>query len=415
MALWVKAAVRTDMGRVRANNEDNFYLDGTFLEKEEMDAGGAFAVDASSACALFAVCDGMGGEAKGEEASLTAVRALDGLRDALAQGGVGDVRALIDAHCKLANDAVFALDGGCAGTTFVGLLLYEDEAYCMNLGDSRLYVLRDGKLRRISEDHNEAATLVQGGVMSRAEAEKSVYSHVVTRYVGMPPLDEPFGVAHYTDFVLHYGDRFLLCSDGLTDMLPEGEIEEILRCGRPVNETVGLLVDSALARGGRDNVTALVAEIEPETPESEPPQPEPDGAQAQQAEPNQPPRRLFDDDSTTLALEGWTEADGAAQAAADDPAQGEPAVQVAQFGAQTEPGAARDAERYLEDELEQPPFTLVERMAQPQEGGLLEQALEPAQPPLAVRDSRPAEAHRRGRGKKKRPAGQAAESKDGGE
>lgn len=266
MALRIKAAVRTDAGRSRDNNEDNFYLDGTYLEREEMDAGGGFAVDASTACALFAVCDGMGGQEKGEEASYATVRVMDALRDALGAGEAENVRALIDEYCGRANSAVYALDGGgSAGTTFAGLCFYDDQAFCASLGDSRIYVLRDRKLMRISADHTEAAHLVQEGYLTEMEAQRSVYSHIVTRYIGMPPSERPFHAAHYPDFVLHYGDRFLLCSDGLTDMLEDAEIRDIMLAGGGVNETVGALVQAALEHGGRDNVTVLVAEVERET------------------------------------------------------------------------------------------------------------------------------------------------------
>src|SRR5699024_1598668 len=106
---------------------------------------------------------------------------------------------------------VAAIEGaGHAGTTFAGLCFYKNQVFCANLGDSRIYLLRDGKLVRISTDHTEAARLVSGGILTETEAQGSIYSHIVTHYIGMPESGEAFHAAHYEDVVLHYGDRFLL-------------------------------------------------------------------------------------------------------------------------------------------------------------------------------------------------------------
>lgn len=269
MALHITAAVRSDIGKVRANNEDSFYLDGVFLPKEEMDGGGSFRANASTDCAVFAVCDGMGGEDKGEEASHAVVRRLDGLRPQLA-AGVHDVWEYIDAAVDDANREVVALSDGTgrnAGTTLALLCFYDDEAFCANLGDSRLYVLRDGGLVRLNRDHTEAGNLVAAGALTEEEAAVSVYKHVLTRYVGADNGGNPVVPARCEDFVLHYGDRFLLCSDGLTDMVPDAELQRLLSVDADPQVIATLLVNAALAVGGRDNVTAMVVEVEDE-PES---------------------------------------------------------------------------------------------------------------------------------------------------
>ncbi len=438
MALLLRAAVRCDVGLSRDNNEDSFYLDGTFLQKEDMNAGGAFAVNASTDCALFAVCDGMGGEEKGEEASFAAVQVLDALRDRLGEGGVQDVRGLIDEYCARANDAVYTIDGGGkAGSTFVGLCFYEDEAHCASLGDSRLYVLRDGVLTRISDDHTEAARLVRGGVLTPEEASASVYNNIVTNYLGMPPGETPFKTAHYTDFQLHYGDRFLLCSDGLTDMVDEVRIAALLAASDTPNEAVNYLVDAALAAGGRDNVTVLVAEaaraLQPDPDavedlfgddspaavpvsayqpadeeETAPEMPDglptsfdadesfaapvlaaetvPDSLEIASPAPlpkaEAPVKLLFDDDSTTLELD------------ADLPVPTEqPIGDIGQSQPDEPPVDQTRPERgLLEEALEQPAFVVVERFEQADAAGrgLLEQSLAQDSQAIPYRDARPA-------------------------
>lgn len=327
MALKIKAAVRTDAGRVRKNNEDSFYLDGTYLALGEMDHGGAFALQTTADCAVFAVCDGMGGEEKGEEASHLAACAMDSLRDTLGMGNAADVWGEIDKACGSANDSVCALSDGRAGTTVAALCFYNNKAYCANLGDSRIYVYRAGKLIRVNTDHTEAARLVKMGTLSEREAARSMFSHVLTYYIGMPhDQQNPFEAAHYPDFVLHYGDRFLLCSDGLTDMLDDAEIGGLLARGESAGKTVNLLVEAALEKGGKDNVTALVVDaafedgnfVQPrfeqtvsEEPVSvgDPPQSFEQADEIEIAELAEPtePKPLFDDDSTTMDLENETD------------------------------------------------------------------------------------------------------------
>ncbi len=266
MALTIRAAVRSDIGKLRANNEDSFYLDGMYLPKEKMDGGGLFEADASTGCALFAVCDGMGGEARGEDASLTVVARLDGLRAQLA-AGVRDVRDEIDRAVADANRRVVALsrkEGRSAGTTLVLLAFYDDEAFCASLGDSRLYLLRDGALRCLTLDHTQAESLVAAGALTQTQAAKTRYRHVLTRYVGEPNGGRPVRPAHCEDLVLHYGDRFLLCSDGLSDLLPDAAIQICLSENSDPARAADRLVAAALEAGGRDNVTALVAQVETE-------------------------------------------------------------------------------------------------------------------------------------------------------
>lgn len=268
MALKICAAVTSDIGKVRANNEDNFFLDGSSMPKEDMDGGASRTAQAGTDCALFAVCDGMGGEERGEDASSLVVTHLARLRAQFAQG-VADVRGSIDRTvaeanrlvCDLARDEAFS-----AGTTLVLLGFYDDEAFCANLGDSRLYVLRDGVLTQLTRDHTEAGNLVAAGVLTSEEAAASAYKNVLTRYLGADNGGAPVAPMHYRDFVLHYGDRFLLCSDGLTDMLPDEAIAQRMRVDAEPAVIARLLADAALAAGGRDNVTAMIVDVEEEAP-----------------------------------------------------------------------------------------------------------------------------------------------------
>ncbi|MEG2234533.1 MAG: protein phosphatase 2C domain-containing protein [Oscillospiraceae bacterium] len=297
MALLIRAAVRNDIGCSRANNEDNYYLDGTYIEKQNMDIGGTFVIESSTECAAFAVCDGMGGEDRGEDASCAAVAAIDKLRDELGERKISNVRAVIDKYVEMANIKVLEIESErAAGTTVVLLCFYEDEAFCANLGDSRLYVLRDGELVLITYDHTEASHLVSAGVLTQEQASTSVYKNVLTRYLGFPSDGNRVCANHYEDFILHYGDRFLLCSDGLTDMLGDERIRELLSRDIASNEVADLLVDEALKNGGRDNITVMIVDIEKENEN-----PETDEAPTEAALPEESQTKLlFDDDSLSL-------------------------------------------------------------------------------------------------------------------
>ncbi|TDX67024.1 protein phosphatase [Methylosinus sp. sav-2] len=231
----MRAFALSDKGRVRAENEDNF------LSKPHM--------------GLFAVADGMGGHAAGATASAVVV---DSLSRVAPQGAAAELRrqceaALQGAHRDIQRQA--ALRGvGTMGSTVVMLLTFDRYYACLWAGDSRAYLLRGGDIVQITIDHTEAEQLLADGVLTPEEARNWPRRNVITRAVGA-------GETLALDFVngeLFEGDMFVLCSDGLTGHVTAAEIAG-LASGRAPEEACRALIDLALARGGTDNVTVLVA------------------------------------------------------------------------------------------------------------------------------------------------------------
>lgn len=235
---------RTDLGRIRENNEDKFEF--YVPEDEETLARKG---------ALYAVADGMGGHSAGQIASELALKTMisnyyadpspvieESLREALARANA----LVFDA-----SRAIVERSG--MGTTITALVIRGREAFIAQVGDSRCYLLRDGQLRQITEDHSWVNEQVKRGGLSPEEAEMSPLRNVITRSIGTAPTVE---VDIYNE-ELKPGDVFLLCTDGLTGEVSDEEIREVL-----MNECASVaawkLVDLALEHGGHDNVTALV-------------------------------------------------------------------------------------------------------------------------------------------------------------
>lgn len=257
----IKFAARSDVGKIRTNNEDNLYCNGiimTALDRERP----FFINGMTESPAIFAVFDGMGGEDCGEFASLTAAQGLQEhsgriLRafpdsDKEISGYAGAVNAkLID---------VMRTQGIRTGTTMVLAAAGNSSFRVYNLGDSRGFVTENGRLLRVTDDHTVAEEKMRMGFLTPAQAEKSRERHILTRYLGD---NDEYGVipdvGREYSFDTHNGG--LLCSDGLTDMLAFPEISRIMSAAKDPSEAVNMLVDSALENGGRDNVTCIVFEI----------------------------------------------------------------------------------------------------------------------------------------------------------
>jgi PPM family protein phosphatase len=229
------AAGITDVGRIRDGNEDGF-------------------LDEARRLNLVAVADGMGGHRGGEVASATALAAL---RQAMASG-----QPLRDA-IEGANDAVLEKSGsdhqlqGMGTTLTAGTLGTDGSMLIGHVGDSRAYLLRDGELSQITNDHSLVAEMVRTGQLTPEQAESHPQRSTITRALGIDPAVD----VDVYPVDLRPGDRILLCSDGLTTMVRPGEIEEILDEEPDAERAAQRLVDAANAAGGEDNITAVVVEV----------------------------------------------------------------------------------------------------------------------------------------------------------
>jgi protein phosphatase len=234
----------SDVGRQRSHNED--WL-GLFqpTDEQRIDSKGS----------LFVVADGMGGHQSGEMASRIAV---DRAIRAYVDDPASDVGASLRRAIETANRALVTGSPGRGGssqkrdwgTTMVAAVIHGDELWVANVGDSRAYLLRDGRLRQLSHDHSLAAGVGGGQI-------RGIGRHVITRALGRKPEVE---VDLFAPVGLRDGDRLLLCSDGLSGPVAEEEIGAI--AGRfPVQRAVERLVRAANEKGGADNISAILVEV----------------------------------------------------------------------------------------------------------------------------------------------------------
>ncbi len=257
MANQIVYAVKTHQGYVRSNNEDNYYVNGQYKHdvlENQAELSGTVAEE----CFLAAVCDGMGGEACGELASLKAVESLEGC-------SFKDVYMAADESVKRANNKICDMirqnEGKRSGSTLAALYIDGGRAVSCNLGDSRVYFFHDGVLKQISTDHNMASRMVQEGLMTKEQAKQWPGRHQITKYLGV--YEEEMAVEpDFSDvYDIRKGDIFLICSDGLTDMLWDEEIADVLASKQSASYQTEELVRLALESGGRDNITVIVIQI----------------------------------------------------------------------------------------------------------------------------------------------------------
>jgi serine/threonine protein phosphatase PrpC len=247
-------AARTDVGMIRSGNEDNF------------------SVDASPTRGIFIVADGMGGHAAGEVASemaveivqreLAPVRTLDG----------DDVVQLVASALKRANRAIHdrtltEVDKQGMGTTVSALVLSGARYLIGQVGDSRVYLLRDGRMTQLTKDHSYVQEQVDAGFLTPEQARYHPYSNVITRCVGAGNDVEPDiyrGEARA-------GDLYLVASDGLTGMVDDRRLAQLLSSRAEPERKVQSLIAEANGRGGLDNITAIIVQVLETGPESEDP------------------------------------------------------------------------------------------------------------------------------------------------
>ena len=250
----VHAAVCCHIGRLRKNNEDNFYLSGIWKPREQANQNW-LKEDIIPQPALFAVLDGMGGEQYGEVASATAAALLHKYRDSFLTGsdperiGAETISQLSRALWKGCKEAGYRI-----GTTLVAAAVWQQDLYLFGLGDSRIYLLENGILTQATQDHTVAAETTYN--LFPAHSFEDICSNQLTQYFGMDCSEYDAAPCH-SHHSLHPGMKVLLCSDGLYNTMDESEMATFLEQSTPLT-AVQHLVDVALDRGAKDNVTAMV-------------------------------------------------------------------------------------------------------------------------------------------------------------
>lgn len=252
MMYQIEYAYTCHMGRVRANNEDNLWCCGESLPADNQGMEGVHSQIVSGLkTPAMAVFDGMGGESCGEMAAFLASDEF-GRYYRANRRTLRDIPELfIDGVCESMNQAVcrYAAENHIQsmGTTLAMTLFTPESMFVCNLGDSRIYFSDEKSFRQVSTDH----ILGKGG-LGKAP---------LTQYLGVPEEQQKLEPA-VLEIEHKEGNRYLLCSDGVTDMLSDGEIADILSRKNSLRETVELLLDRALQKGGRDNATIILCEVQ---------------------------------------------------------------------------------------------------------------------------------------------------------
>ena len=230
------ATLRTDIGKLRKQNEDAAWFD--------------------EARAVFAVADGMGGHLAGEVASRMAIEAVQRMARENERPGIAALReAVACAHETILAHAQDHIECAGMGTTLSVLWLGENYAYIAHVGDSRIYRLREGSLTQITQDHSLVEELVRAGLITREQARTHPRRNIITRALGTHGENEPDLLV--TD--VQDGDVFLLCTDGPTGMVTDAQIERML-LENDMEAAADALLAAALDAGGRDNVTLILCE-----------------------------------------------------------------------------------------------------------------------------------------------------------
>jgi protein phosphatase len=232
----------TDTGLLRSNNEDAYLL--------RPDLG------------LFTVADGVGGSAAGEIASRLFVETAEEAFENKALLSVVETSQLVQEAFRLANERILSyagIHGSCRGMACTAeLIAFDGARYIIgHVGDSRTYLLRGGEFRQVTRDHSLVQSQLEKGLITPEEARKHSLRNVVLRAVGSTPVLE-------LDIIRGNSlpdDLFLLCSDGLTDMLEDNDIRSVLISGEELSGKVERLIDFAKSAGGNDNITVILCQV----------------------------------------------------------------------------------------------------------------------------------------------------------
>ena len=246
--LVLRAVLRTDVGLVRSENQD-FGTYTTPEEEKESHPGGR----------LLIVADGMGGHRGGATASRLAAETVKAqyLGSETRDIPTALRESLVRANARIYSEAQSNPDLRGMGTTTSALAVHNNQGWLAHVGDSRIYLVRNGDIRQLTDDHSLVATMVREGLLTTAEAETHPRRNVLQRSMGVAE-DVEVDVRGPID--LREGDTFILCSDGLHGVVKEPEIKEIAQ--QPIDKAADEYLQRALDRGAPDNVTVIVARVE---------------------------------------------------------------------------------------------------------------------------------------------------------
>lgn len=256
---YLTSCARTDVGRARSKNEDAFVLVDLAAPQTSIACNGE-KVDVGGRRMLLALSDGMGGHMAGEVASKLALTTLvQQLQQGERQAPEQALEAAVQAANSAVRDAASEKGKQGMGATLTAVLLVDNVAYIAEVGDSRAYLLRNGKLCQLTRDQSFVQMLVDNGAMSEDEAKVSSRRNVILQAIGTSPsLHVALGRLD-----LRRGDRLLLCSDGLSNEVEDNELAALLSREAP-DAACDHAITRANAHGGRDNITTIIAVVDGE-------------------------------------------------------------------------------------------------------------------------------------------------------
>ena len=253
----LKVSIATNVGKIRQANEDNYYADSLGTRPSENHSE-HHEINESSRY-VFAVCDGMGGEEFGDEASEIAVNTLKEYAGSFRTCTIEDVPAIVNEYATEANNRICRMDeermANLSGSTLAMAFVDGTNAYVFSIGDSRVYYFSDDELTQITEDQTLAMKKLKANIYTEEEAKNSDDAHKITTFLGVDARGIGLKAQVYPPVDLSQG-AVLICSDGLTDMCSDQEIADILK--RNKKHPASDLVSRALKNGGRDNITCIV-------------------------------------------------------------------------------------------------------------------------------------------------------------
>lgn len=250
----------TNSGKVRSQNEDNYAINNNIrlLEDGEKNLKGN-GIEEPLVCAVF---DGMGGEANGELASQLSAEVATLVYYELKKSDCVNVDTLISRFVTKSNSKINEMlvntKSKRGGSTFVMTVFYRGLVYSYSLGDSRIYLYRNGQLTQISVDQTLAMKKLRANIFTEEEALTSPDRHKLTSFLGVDMDNEGLVPQIYPQFLLQKGEKLLLCSDGLYDMCTDDQIARLME--KDADDACLALVDAALENGGQDNVTCMIIE-----------------------------------------------------------------------------------------------------------------------------------------------------------
>lgn len=244
----MKIAYNSSIGKVREKNEDAV---GTFKNKQNV--------------ILALISDGIGGNKAGEVASQLVVSNLGNSFEKTDFSSIEESQKWLDLKLSEVNDAILVESNSDThlkgmGTTFVAALISGIDGFIANIGDSRGYLFSNNQLQQVSEDHSYVNELIKSGDLTPAEARNNPYKNIITKSLGI----NDASTADYMAFKLKNQDQILLCSDGLTNMVEDCDIANVLAEQISVKEKCEKLISMANENGGLDNISVLVMSYESE-------------------------------------------------------------------------------------------------------------------------------------------------------